>query len=294
MGVPLVGKGYQRKIRSKEIANRRHQRISHRIRSASGGGCSSANHQRSLSTQRPSQNDSQHTLGALQVRGTSSERSVYPGCVHDRGEEMDSSSLGPSSAGRSKNRRGGTLAAWDRSGKRDQGQDQDTSCRPCFHMQFVGNFAATIQSRRESRSGAEEAWSERRSARQCQTEKAPLVLSPEQVKPGLAELQFRDQLLVFSSGHSVRAGRGRSTSLDGLRFRQRQSFNVQHSYYWDTADASEGNQNGGLGKAIADASGAEKRACWSGEHSPCTQPKRISYFRRYATREKSRSTSVQC
>jgi hypothetical protein len=31
-------------------------------------------------------------------------------------------------------------------------------------------------------------------------QKSPLVLSPEQVKLGLAELEFRDQLLVFLEG----------------------------------------------------------------------------------------------
>jgi integrase len=62
--------------------------------------------------------------------------------------------------------------------------------------------------------------------------KCPLVLTPEQVKLGLAELQFRDQLLVFLDG-SLGTRRGELGALrwidcdfDAL------TFSVQHSYYW--------------------------------------------------------------
>ena len=63
-------------------------------------------------------------------------------------------------------------------------------------------------------------------------ERAPLILSPEQVKLGLAELQFRDQLLVFLIG-ALGTRRG---EVGALRWTDcdfgNQTFNVQHSYYW--------------------------------------------------------------
>src|SRR5215471_2929744 len=63
-------------------------------------------------------------------------------------------------------------------------------------------------------------------------QRSPLVLSPEQVKCGLAELEFRDQLLVFLEGAlGIRQG-----ELGALRWLEcdfeNMSFSVQHSYYW--------------------------------------------------------------
>src|ERR1700732_3072652 len=61
---------------------------------------------------------------------------------------------------------------------------------------------------------------------------SPLVLSPEKVKLGLAELEFRDQLLVFLEGAlGIRQG-----ELGALRWLDcdfdKMNFSVQHSYYW--------------------------------------------------------------
>jgi integrase len=61
---------------------------------------------------------------------------------------------------------------------------------------------------------------------------SPLVLSAEQVKMGLAELEFRDQLLVFLDGSlGIRQG-----EIGGLRWLDcdfnNLSFSVEHSYYW--------------------------------------------------------------
>jgi integrase len=63
-------------------------------------------------------------------------------------------------------------------------------------------------------------------------QKSPLVLSPEEVKLGLAQLEFRDQLLVFLDGAlGIRQG-----ELGALRWLDccfdKMSFSVQHSYYW--------------------------------------------------------------
>ncbi len=63
-------------------------------------------------------------------------------------------------------------------------------------------------------------------------QQAPLFLSPEQVKLGLAKLGFRDQLLAFLDG-ALGTRRG---ELGALRWSDcnfdSMSFSVQHSYYW--------------------------------------------------------------
>jgi len=63
-------------------------------------------------------------------------------------------------------------------------------------------------------------------------QRSPLVLSSEQVKLGLAELEFRDQLLVFLEGAlGIRQG-----ELGALRWLscdfENMTISVQHSYYW--------------------------------------------------------------
>jgi len=60
----------------------------------------------------------------------------------------------------------------------------------------------------------------------------PLVLTPEQVKLGLAELEFRDQLLVFLEGAlGIRQGELGALQWLDCDFED-MSFSVQHSYYW--------------------------------------------------------------
>lgn len=63
-------------------------------------------------------------------------------------------------------------------------------------------------------------------------QEAPLFLAPEQVKLGLTQLEFRDQLLVFLDG-ALGTRRG---ELGALRWSDcnfdSMSFSVQHSYYW--------------------------------------------------------------
>jgi len=63
-------------------------------------------------------------------------------------------------------------------------------------------------------------------------QRAPLFLSPEQVKLGLAKLEFRDQLLVFMDG-ALGTRRGELGALRWLDCNfDSMSFSVQHSYYW--------------------------------------------------------------
>jgi integrase len=63
-------------------------------------------------------------------------------------------------------------------------------------------------------------------------QKAPLVLSPGEVKQGLAGLQFRDQLMILLIG-ALGTRRG---EVGGLRWVDcdfvKEVFSIQHSYYW--------------------------------------------------------------
>lgn len=63
-------------------------------------------------------------------------------------------------------------------------------------------------------------------------QKAPTVLSPEQVRLGLTKLEFRDQLLVLLDG-ALGTRRG---ELAALRWQdcdfQNDTFQIEHSYYW--------------------------------------------------------------
>jgi integrase len=63
-------------------------------------------------------------------------------------------------------------------------------------------------------------------------QKAPIVLSPEQVKLGLTQLEFRDQLLVLLDG-ALGTRRG---ELAALRWQdcdfENDTFQIEHSYYW--------------------------------------------------------------
>jgi integrase len=63
-------------------------------------------------------------------------------------------------------------------------------------------------------------------------QKAPLVLSSEEVKHGLAKLEFRDQLLVFLIG-ALGTRRGEVGALRWMDcdFRN-EVFYIRHSYYW--------------------------------------------------------------
>ncbi|MGZ7076049.1 MAG: hypothetical protein ACXVJL_08640 [Candidatus Angelobacter sp.] len=83
------------------------------------------------------------------------------------------------------------------------------------------------------------------------------MLSPEEVKLGLAQLEFRDQLLVFLEGAlGIRQG-----ELGALRWLdcefENMNFSVQHSYYRRRGWAPEEHKNGSIGKAIAEASKSE-------------------------------------
>jgi len=85
-------------------------------------------------------------------------------------------------------------------------------------------------------------------------QKEPIVLSPEQVKLGLTQLEFRDQILVLLEGALGR----RPGELAALRWQdcdfENDTFQIQHSYYWRRGGHSEDDKNGSLRKTATDAS----------------------------------------
>ena len=134
--------------------------------------------------------------------------------------------------GTSQDRRGGALATSDRSSEWHPSQDKVRDVGFVFARRSVGVLwpqshlvGHTCRKRGQARS-------QHRRADQRQTSEFPLVLSAEQVKMGLAGLEFRDQLLVFLEGAlGIRQG-----ELGALRWLdcdfENMSFSLQHSYYW--------------------------------------------------------------
>jgi hypothetical protein len=261
MGLPVVGKGHRRKVRSQETANRRYRRILHRIGSASSGRCSSANHQQSLPTQKYSQNDGRQALGTLHRRGTSSERSLDPGCVHDRCKEMDSTSVGPVSAGRGENRRGGALAAGNGSSKRNTGQDQERDVGLVFARGPLGILQSQSDFVGTPSWHGRQARSERWRAYQCQTRKSAPGPVSGAGQTGLGRAAVPGPTPGVShrgTGYAKRGGW--STSLGGLRSHQ-PNLRCPTLLLLAEGRVPEGDQDGGFSETLADASCIEKRPC---------------------------------
>ena len=232
LGLPMVGRRHQRDTGASQSTGWGCQEIPDRICGTLSSGRSSANHQQSLRTQEPAANHNQYALGALLSRGTTSQSTIHTGCVHNLCKELDCPTLGQSATRTSQNCRGRTLATGDRSGGWDQGQDQVRDVGFVFARCPVG--VLWRQSHLFTNTGREwrQARPEHRRTDQPKRQRSRLVLSSEQVKLGLAELEFQDQLLVFLEGalgiRQVELGALRWLSCDF----DNMSISVQHSYYW--------------------------------------------------------------
>lgn len=123
MDFPVVGKD-RRKTHPTQAAGRNSEAISHRIQGTRCSGCSSPDHQHAVGPQSSMRNDDAYALGALCKRRTAPEGNLNSRHIHDRGEPLDSSTMGESPTQRSKNARGRTLVAGNRLGGRNQGQNQ--------------------------------------------------------------------------------------------------------------------------------------------------------------------------
>src|SRR6266849_230652 len=86
-------------------------------------------------------------------------------------------------------------------------------------------------------------------------QKSPLVLSPEEVILGLAQLEFRDQILVFLDGAlGIRQGELGALHWLDCDFNN-MNFSVQHSYYWRRGGHLKSTKT--EAQAVADASDPE-------------------------------------
>jgi hypothetical protein len=122
-------------------------------------------------------------------------------------------------------------------------------------------------------------------------QRSPLVLSPEQVKCGLAELEFRDQLLVFLEGAlGIRQG-----ELGALRWLEcdfeNMSFSVQHSYGLASRREPEEHKDGSVCKTVADASKPEALLARVEIAKPLQQAGRFRFSFRKTAREQAVGSS---
>src|SRR6266576_470152 len=232
MGIPLVGERHQRKASTSQTTDRKFGAVPNRVRSASGSGCSSADHQQSFQPQESSSDNREHFVGALLSRRVAAKGDVHARRIQFLCKELDTPAVGNGAAGRNKDRRGGALATSSGSGGWDQGQDQMRVVGSVFTRRSLG----ILWSQSDFVGDSGRKWRKERSkhwrARQCETSRSA---------PGFvirASETWSDEIRISRpvarvSGWSVGTRRGELGALrwsdcnfDGM------SFSVQHSYYW--------------------------------------------------------------
>jgi integrase len=123
-------------------------------------------------------------------------------------------------------------------------------------------------------------------------QKDPLVLSPEEVKLGLAEMQFRDQLLVFLMG-ALGTRRGETAALRWMDCDfQNGVFYIRHSYYWRRGGHLKDTKTEGSAKPLP-MHPALKNALLEWGCKAGTRYRPTSCSRPFARRDGSRSTLRQ-
>src|SRR6266699_2794587 len=145
MGIPLVGKRHQRKASTSQTTDRKFGAVPNRVRSASGSGCSSADHQQSFQPQESSSDNREHFVGALLSRRVAAKGDVHARRIQFLCKELDTPAVGNCAAGRNKDRRGGALATSSGSGGWDQGQDQMRVVGPVFVIRASETWSDEIR-----------------------------------------------------------------------------------------------------------------------------------------------------
>jgi hypothetical protein len=258
MGIPLVGKGHQRKACTPQAADRKFGAVSNRIGGTSGSGCSSADHQQSFQPQESSSDNREHFMGTLLPRRVAAKGDVHARRIQRLCKELDTPAVGNCAAGRNKDRRGGTLATSSGSGGWDQGQTQMRDVGFVFTRCPLGILWS--QSNLVGDSGRK--WRKERSkhwrARQCETSRSTPVLVTRTSQTWPDEIRISRpvaRVSGWSVGHTSR--RTRCPALVGL---QLQRHELQRSTLVLLAQrrTSESDKNGSVGQSVADASGAER------------------------------------
>src|SRR5437764_14008958 len=99
MGIPLVGERHQRKASTSQTTDRKFGAVPNRVRSASGSGCSSADHQQSFQPQESSSDNREHFVGALLSRRVAAKGDVHARRIQVLGKQLDPTALGKRTAG---------------------------------------------------------------------------------------------------------------------------------------------------------------------------------------------------
>src|SRR5436305_7914386 len=261
MGLPLVGNGHQRKTGSPQRADRHVGAVPQRVEGSGGYRGSSFNHQQSIQTQGPAQDKHQYALGALFQGRAAAQGIFHAGWIYPVHEELDSPALGRSAARRGQNRGSGAVVAGYGFSGRNQGQNQMRDVRLVFTCSPLGilrpqsNFVGDA-SRRRGQARAEHGRARKRKKATCATGVAGGASQIRSCEPGVP----RPALGVPDRGIGNASRRGGSAALDGLRLREcslLRSTLLLLAPGWP----SQGDQDGGVCKALADASGAEECPC---------------------------------
>jgi len=258
MGIPLVGERHQRKASTSQTTDRKFGAVPNRIRSASGSGCSSADHQQSFQPQESSSDNREHFVGALLSRRVAAQGDVHARRIQFLCKELDTPAVGNCAAGRNKDRRGGALATSSGSGGWDQGQDQMRVVGSVFTRRSLG----ILWSQSDFVGDSGRKWRKERSkhwrARKCETSRsAPgfVIRASETWSDEIRISRPVARVSGWSVGHTSR--RTRCPALVGLQLRRHE---LQRSTLVLLAQrrTSESDKNGSVGQGVADASGAER------------------------------------
>jgi len=232
MGIPLVGERHQRKASTSQTTDRKFGAVPNRVRSASGSGCSSADHQQSFQPQESSSDNREHFVGTLLSRRVAAQGDVHARRIQFLCEELDTPAVGNCAAGRNKDRRGGALATSSGSGGWDQGQDQMRVVGSVFTRRSLG----ILWSQSDFVGDSGRKWRKERSkhwrARQCETSRSAPGFVIRASETWSDEIRIsRPVARVLDGALGTRRGelgalRWSDCNFDGM------SFSVQHSYYW--------------------------------------------------------------
>ena len=258
MGLPMVGKGHQRKTSTSERASRHVGRIPQRIEGFGGDGCSSINRQQPIQTQGPAQDIDQHSLGPLLYRRTTTQGIVHAGCIYPVHAKLDSSAMGKSAARRGQDRRSGVLVKGNGCSGWNQGQNQMRDVGLVFTRGSMGILRPQSNFIGDAGRWRGQARAEYGRARKCKK-----TTCATGVAGGASQIRSREPGVPrpalgvpdWSTGNASR--RGRSATLDGLRLREcslLRSTLLLLAQGWP----SQGDQDGGFCKALADASGVKE------------------------------------
>ena len=232
-------------------------------------------------------NHNQHALGALLSRGVASQSVIHTGCVHNLRKELDCPTLGQSAIRTSQNCRGRALATSDRSGGRDQSQNQVCDVGFVFARCSVGVLWPQSHFFRHTGWDWGQARPEHRRANQRQASEIPVgfVTRTAQMRAGRTRISGSTSR-VSGRGLGNSSRRARCTPLAGVRLREHElqrSTLVLLASRWE----SEVHKNGSVCKATADASKPEILLAGVEVAKPLQQTRRFCFSLRKTARHEA-------